>query len=253
MAKTLYRRFAQWKARIVSDLRKRWWGILVLAIVGFVGAMVASRLIDSANRFVDAHASFSGLKPLLAFLGNLSPAWSFWYSVAGAALFCIIGLFILVVHAYFESRSRGLSDRDPRVTLFYQHDTGGLGGNEYFILRNGGGVDAHNIQIQDIRLKNFLLRFPCIPLLGFQGAEAKVRAEIYDISANQVYKQVATVLEEDWMSFDTKDIKSNKGKVSYEGQIGYGDQKEEFLTEFALTYTLGSQTARIENFRFRRI
>lgn len=181
-----------------------------------------------------------------------------------AAVGFSLSVLTLVVHAYWETRPKKkllagrftLSDRDPRITLTYQTDSGGIGGNEYFTLRNGGGVDAHNVQIKELYLKNFFLRFTCVPILGSNGAETQVQAEIFDRNNRSLSKNVGMALEEDWFDFETKleDIKAHNGAVPYEGQITCDDHcGGRFLTEFTLAYTIGAQTAQIGNFRFRRV
>jgi hypothetical protein len=157
-----------------------------------------------------------------------------------------------VIYAYWETRPQKaeLSDRDPRVVLSYEYGTGALGADGHFILRNRGGVDAHDVQIKNLRFKKFSLCFPCVPILGTQGGEVRVDAEIFDLNSEQLGQQrvitTNAALEEDWMDFNTSEILGSKGKVSYEGQIAYDDYRgSKFLTEFTLTYTLASQTAQI--------
>ncbi|MGD1212452.1 MAG: hypothetical protein ABR973_13980 [Candidatus Acidiferrales bacterium] len=99
-------RMRTWKDAAVADARKRWWGLPVLIVAGFLWNMIFARMIDKANHFVDTHATPTAIQPILAFLGGIGPPSSFWRGALWSLIFCVLALLVLVVHAYLETRPR---------------------------------------------------------------------------------------------------------------------------------------------------
>lgn len=249
-------RFKLWYQRFCQNIKKRWWWIPVWVVLSILWELTEARIVAVTNKFIDDHFAFSALRPIV--VDAFRSKWAHPASVMIVGLTLIVLGF--VVRAYWETRpQRGyLSDRDPRVVLSYEPDADHVGADGRFIFENRGGVDAHNVQANDLRLRNFSICFPCIPILGTQPAKIAVHANVSVLRGDQQGQQrvvtTSAALEEDWMDFSTDEIKAGKDKVSYEGQINYNDHRGgRFLTEFTLTYALGAQTTQIENFRFRRV
>jgi hypothetical protein len=92
-------RLNSWRSRTIEEFRKKWW-LFPLYIGGqIIHELVKDRLVGGSNRFIDAHSGgiLGFVKPILIyFVGN---------PLATLSAVCITTVTLLVVHAYFETRT----------------------------------------------------------------------------------------------------------------------------------------------------
>jgi hypothetical protein len=107
MPDTFAERIYLWRETIESELRKRWWGLIVLFLIG----LCEHRFNESANRFIDAHIRLGSLRPLLALFAPVAtiPA------IALAIILFLLGLFFLLAHAYINALRTRLPLSSPKV------------------------------------------------------------------------------------------------------------------------------------------
>jgi hypothetical protein len=183
-------RVHDWKIRLEEDIKKRWWWPFVGVPVTVVWELVKDRVVGGTNRFIDAHVSFSFLRPVVTFwqVGRITSAV---YLCAGFAVFVILGL---TVHAYFETRpkkglpvhasaellsklanlhtpkilgrSRGLKDSDPHVFVNFLDMRNTLARRTVFELHNQGGSVAQKIVIEPVKLSAGIANFEEVDTLG---------------------------------------------------------------------------------------
>lgn len=133
--KPIHKRIMRWLAAIRAELRKTWWGVPILLVVGFVGQMIYARLLDKANQFVDARANLGWVRTALMFLAKiaaLTPS-SLWRGLLFGLVFCLIGFFVLVAHAYWETRPAKRQDEALVVELI---PSSGPGQKQYLSVTN---------------------------------------------------------------------------------------------------------------------
>src|SRR6267142_1270917 len=105
-------RLLQWQEKVRADLRKRWWGLVLLGMTFFAVRMVLSRGVNKANSFFDAHAN----------LRLFIVSGSIWRSLLGSAIVCLIGIFLIIIHAYFETRPKKIRNAGiggPEIRLMW--------------------------------------------------------------------------------------------------------------------------------------
>lgn len=118
-------RLERWKKRLEFDFKKKgWWILLCGPVVGFLWSLVMDRVIGATNRFIDAHVGLVSIKPVI-----LSMWVSPWVRpiTVGFLLF-LLGIFVLVVHAYIETRPSNSTVVDPKVVVSPQQ--GGINETE---------------------------------------------------------------------------------------------------------------------------
>src|SRR6266446_6682210 len=99
-------RLVAWLRESLANIRKRkWWLVIVPVGLWFISGLAEDRFFHSINHFLDEHAPdlFASIRPILTFKGPLGMAVIGFTAV----------LLILIVHAYFETRTdkHGIAQR----------------------------------------------------------------------------------------------------------------------------------------------
>lgn len=105
-------RLRSWLDQIVCGLKKRWWWPFLGVPCEFIWELVKHRVLGATNNFIDSHASFEWLRPVVLFFQNRLLS-----GLVIVATFAVLVVLVLVVHAYFESRSKTQSG--PKLFLEY--------------------------------------------------------------------------------------------------------------------------------------
>ena len=101
------------KVRFEASLKKYWWGTPVIIVCGLIYALLEHRLMETLNRFIDQHVTFSWVRPAVQTIQYSS---YFHPLIVIAELFAIF-ISLLLVHAYLETR-RGADPNRPRLALW---------------------------------------------------------------------------------------------------------------------------------------
>ncbi len=112
MAEPFIERIERWKHEAKRELRKHWWGLAVLFLIG----LVEHRIFEAGNRFIDNHRHLYELKPVFSVLASRSiiqPA------LLALTLF-LLGLFALLAHAYWTTRARQPDVIEVRLKELYR-------------------------------------------------------------------------------------------------------------------------------------
>jgi hypothetical protein len=94
-------RLTSWKEEVLSDLRKRWWWVLIASpALAFLWLLIQGRVVGAANKYIDAHISIANIT------GYASYPVRFLVTAFVFASILIMGL---ICHAYIETRKPALS------------------------------------------------------------------------------------------------------------------------------------------------
>jgi len=144
-------RLRSWLDQLVCGLKKRWWWSLLGVPCAFIWELVKHRVLGATNNFIDSHASFEWLRPVVLFFQNRLLS-----GLVIVVTFAILVVLVLVVHAYFEPRPRTQSG--PKLFLEYHPVVG------QYILELSGlilkniGAPAFNIEFEpEVRCGHTLL------------------------------------------------------------------------------------------------
>ena len=158
MEATKERRLVAWWQESLANIRKgKWWLVIVPVGLWLVSGLAEDRFFHSINHFLDEHAPdlLARVRPILTFKGPLGLAIIGFTAV----------LLILIVHAYFETRTgkhgivQGAVENAPRLFLEYSNTIAAQYGmtNSGLSLKNDGGR-AFNVDFEpEVRASYTLL------------------------------------------------------------------------------------------------
>jgi hypothetical protein len=165
-------RIEHWWNQVRADLAKLWWWSLVGIPLAFLYRLTEERILAATNKFIDEHVSLSSLKPtIIAF-------WSspFLHPIAIAAEWLFAGIFIILAHAYWTTRSIKTKPPDipPSQSLLER--------TRRIIRELGQFVDANEGNATAIHF----------------GYDAKFRSRIDGIFSELAAEDIFDILEGDW-------------------------------------------------------